>query len=111
MTWPYPPHEQVRFEAIVNTHPNVGPLALIVGVAAVNGPGESVANISDVLVNAGRVGKERLKIKKGGQVGGGDAFISAFVKFSQEYPGFVIYSQLSLDRTISVSSLHPRRWT
>jgi len=96
--------EQVRFEAIVNTHPSVGPLALIVGVPGVNGPGESVADISDVFVNAGRVGKERLKIKKGGQVGGGDAFISAFMKFSQEYPGFVIYSQLNIVTVISVQS-------
>ena len=96
--------EQVRFEAIVNTHPAVGPLALIVGVPGVNGPGESVADISDVFVNAGRVGKERLKIKKGGQVGGSDAFISAFVKFSQEYPGFVIYSQLNIVTVISVQS-------
>ena len=96
--------EQFRFEAIVNTHPSVGPLALIVGVPGVNGPGESVADISDVFVNAGRVGKERLKIKKGGQIGGGDAFISAFVKFSQEYPGFVIYSQLNIVTVISVQS-------
>jgi hypothetical protein len=97
--------EQVRFEAIVNTHPTVGPLALIVGVPGVNGPGESVADISDVFVNAGRVGKERLKIKKGGQVGGGDAFISAFAKFSQEYRGFVIFSQLDVVTVISVQSV------
>lgn len=77
---------------------------MIVGVPGVNGPGESVADISDVFVNAGRVGKERLKIKKGGQVGGSAAFISAFVKFSQEYPGFVIYSQLNIVTVISVQS-------
>jgi len=52
----------------------------------------------------GRVGKEHLKIKKGGQVGGGDAFLSAFVKFSQEYPGFVIYLQLNIVTVISVQS-------
>lgn len=77
---------------------------MIVGVPGVNGPGESVADISDVFVNAGRVGKERLKIKKGGQVGGSATFISAFVKFSQEYPGFMIYSQLNIVTVISVQS-------
>ncbi|KAF8810586.1 hypothetical protein BYT27DRAFT_7221923 [Phlegmacium glaucopus] len=72
----------------------VGPLGLIVGVPGVNGPGESVADISDVFLNAGRVGKERLKIKKGSQSsGGGDAFIVAFAKFSEEHRGFVIFSQ------------------
>ncbi|KIM36003.1 hypothetical protein M413DRAFT_32045 [Hebeloma cylindrosporum] len=57
-----------------------------------------------VFVNAGRVGKERLKIKKGGLVGSGDEFISAFAKFTKEYPGFVIFSQLGAVTVICVQS-------
>lgn len=99
--------EQVRFKALVNAHPTVGPLGLIVGVPGVSGPGESVADISDVFLNAGRVGKDRLKLKKGSQLGG-DAFIASFAKFSAEHPGFVILSQLDAVTVVSVQSVFMR---
>jgi hypothetical protein len=100
--------EQVRFQALVNAHPTVGPLGLIVGVPGVSGPGDSVADISDVFLNAGRVGKERLKIKKGSQISG-DAFIASFSKFSADHPGFVIFSQLDTVTVVSVQSVLMRR--
>ena len=53
---------------------------LIVGIPGINGPGESVADISDTFLNAGRVGKERLKLKHGSDAGGGDSFIAALLK-------------------------------
>ena len=99
--------EQVRFQALVNTHPTVGPLGLIVGVPGVTGPGESVADISDVFLNAGRVGKERLKLTKGSH-GGGDEFLAAFAKFSAEHPGFVIFSHVDVVTVISVQSAFMR---
>ena len=74
--------EQIHFQALVNAHPTVGPLGLIVGIPGVAGPGESVTDISDVFLNAGHVGKEHLKLKKGSQIGG-DVFIAAFTKFSR----------------------------
>jgi hypothetical protein len=95
--------EQVRFETLVNTNPTTGPLGLIVGVPGINGPGESVADISNVFLNAGRVGKERLKVKAKSH-SGGDSLIAAFAKFSAEHPGFVIYSQLDSVTVISVQS-------
>ena len=95
--------EQVRFETLVKTNPTTGPLGLIVGVPGIDGPGESVADISDVFLNAGRVGKERLKIKAK-SLSGGDSLIAAFAKFSTEHPGFVIYSQLDSITVISVQS-------
>ena len=55
------PEERHRFDAIVSAHPGIGPLRLIVGVPGINGPGESVADISDVLLNADR---EKQKLKK-----------------------------------------------
>ena len=87
------PEERHHFDAIVSAHPGIGPLRLIVGVPGINGPGESVADISDVLLNADRVSKEKQKLKKT-KMQGGDGFVSAFAKFSTDHPGFVIYSQL-----------------
>ena len=63
-------------------HPTVGPLGLIVGIPGLHGPGESVAEISDALLNSGRVGKERLKVKHVSDPLGGDSFILSFAKFS-----------------------------
>ena len=73
------------------------------GVPGINRPGESVADISDVFLNAGCVGKERLKIKTKSH-SGGDSLIAVFAKFSTEHPGFVIYSQLDSVTVISVQS-------
>ena len=95
--------EQLWFETLVNTNPKTGPLGLIVGVPGINRPGESVADISDVFLNAGCVGKERLKIKTKSH-SGGDSLIAVFAKFSTEHPGFVIYSQLDSVTVISVQS-------
>ena len=70
---PWPGHilhiskdEQVRFEAIVNTHPNIGPLPLIVGVPAwgVNGPVESIADICEH--GAGRKGASQDQERRSG---------------------------------------------
>ena len=94
--------ERVRFEALVNANPSTGPLALVVGIPGINGPGESVADISDVFLNAGRVGKERLKLKSQ-SLSGGNSLIAAFAK-SAAHPGFVIYSQLNAVTVISVQS-------
>lgn len=97
------PHEQAQFDAIVSAHPNTGPLGLIVGVPGLHGPGESVADISEVLVNADRVRKERQKLKLG-NMGGGDSFIAEFAKFTMEHPGFVIYSQIGDVTVISMQT-------
>lgn len=87
------PREQTRFEEIVTAHPGTRALGLIVGVPGIHGPGESVADISSVFLNADRVRKERDKIKKGDSQGG-DGFIAEFAEFSENHPEFVIYSQL-----------------
>ncbi|KAF8059496.1 hypothetical protein FPV67DRAFT_1357277, partial [Lyophyllum atratum] len=76
---------------------------LIVGAPGVEGPGESVADISDVFLNADRVGKERLKLKRGADTGG-DSFIRAFAKFDSEHPGLVILSTIGKVTVISVQT-------
>jgi hypothetical protein len=87
------PREQTRFDEIVTAHPGTRALGLIVGVPGIHGPGESVADISSVFLNADRVRKERDKVKKGDSQGG-DGFIAEFAEFSENHPEFVIYSQL-----------------
>ena len=44
------PYKMIQFEIIIKSHPKTGPLVLIVGVLGIDGPGESVADISDVLL-------------------------------------------------------------
>ncbi|KAJ6481243.1 hypothetical protein C8R47DRAFT_1322273 [Mycena vitilis] len=85
--------EKARFDDIVTAHPGTRALGLIVGVPGIHGPGESVADISSVYLNADRVRKERDKVKKG-DVQGGDGFVAEFAKFTESHPDFVVYSQL-----------------
>lgn len=94
------PHEQLRFEEIVKSHPSSGPLQLIVRLPGIHGPGESVADISDVLVNAQRVSKERQKIKRG-NILSADGLIAAFAKFEAEHPNFIIHSTIGEVTVIS----------
>ena len=91
--WPEANDERRRFK-IVTAHPTVGPLNLILGVSGLNGPGESVADISDAFLNAGRVEKERLKLEHGSDAVGGDSFIATLAKVPKEHPGFVIASRI-----------------
>jgi hypothetical protein len=58
-------------------------------------------------MNAGQVGKERLKLTKGSH-GGGDEFLTAFAKFSAEHPGFMIFSHVDVVTVISVQSAFMR---
>jgi hypothetical protein len=87
------PDQRARFDAIVTANPKVGPLGLLVGVPGLHGPGESVAEISDIFLNSDRIRKERQRVKKGNSQGG-DGFLAEFAKFASDHPGFVIYSQM-----------------
>ncbi|EPQ59873.1 hypothetical protein GLOTRDRAFT_24197, partial [Gloeophyllum trabeum ATCC 11539] len=65
------------------------------GVHYVNGPQESVADISPVLVNQDRVRKERQRIK--GSIRGGisgNNFVKDFAQLDQENAGFIVWSQI-----------------
>jgi hypothetical protein len=87
------PNQRVRFDAIVTANPKVKSLGLLVGVPGLHGPGESVADISDVFLNADRIRKERQRVRKG-ESQGGDGFLAEFAEFASDHPGFVIYSQM-----------------
>jgi len=97
------PNEKARFEAIVKANPTSGPLQLLVGVPTIYGPGESVADISPVFLNAHRVGKERQKIKKEGNLTA-DGMIAAFKEFAKKHPNFVRRSTIGEDTVISVQT-------
>ncbi|KIJ93842.1 hypothetical protein K443DRAFT_111442, partial [Laccaria amethystina LaAM-08-1] len=101
------PKEEARFQALVRTHPTSGPRALITGVPTFEGPGESVAEISDVLLNVDRVSKERAKLKHG--IGeSGDNFLESFAKFEEEHPDFIILSRLGKYTVISTQTAFMR---
>ncbi|KAF8066481.1 hypothetical protein FPV67DRAFT_1417206 [Lyophyllum atratum] len=68
---------------------------------------ESVADISDVFLNADRVSKERSKLKRGTELGG-DGFIAAFSIFCTERPNFVINHIFGPVTVISVQTLFMR---
>ena len=100
-------NENEKFRQVVNQHPNTGPLGLIVGVPGIDGPGQSVADISDALLNANRVSKERLKIKNsvsGGTGGNADSFVAAFSQFDEDHPNFVRLSVLGKIAVISMQT-------
>ena len=83
--------EEEQFAALVKQNPKSRPLELLVGTPTFAGPGESVAEISDVYVNADRVSKERQKIicgTEGSQ--GGDSFIATFAAFDRNHPAFLV---------------------
>lgn len=98
--------EKDKFRALVNQYPKTGPLGLIVGVPGIDGPGQSVADISDALLNADRVSKERLKIKNipGGKGGNADSFVTSFSQFDDEHPNFVRLSVLGKVSVISMQT-------
>ena len=85
--------QQAKFEAIIKRNPKVGSLGLLVGVPGLRGPEESVADISDVFMNADRIRKEQQRVRAGDSQGG-DGFLAEFAKFARDHPGFVIYSQI-----------------
>lgn len=97
------PTERRKFEAIVTANPKAGPLQLITGLPTIHGPGESVADISNCLVNADRVNKEKQKIIRSSGMGG-DSFITAFSQFCQKNPGLVIFSLFSEVTVISLQT-------
>lgn len=83
--------EAERFATLVKQNPKSGPLELLVGAPTFQGPGKSVADISDIYINAERVSKERLKIKQGPDgLASGDAFIAAFAEFDLNHPAFLV---------------------
>ncbi|KAF8134056.1 hypothetical protein K438DRAFT_1997887 [Mycena galopus ATCC 62051] len=83
--------ERDKFTKIVQDHPNVGPLALLVGRPGLHGPEKSVADISSVLFNRDRIKSERRAIKRQGNLA--DSEFAQFAQFERENPGFIIFSQ------------------
>ncbi|KAG6856983.1 hypothetical protein H0H87_011372, partial [Tephrocybe sp. NHM501043] len=97
------PNECHQFERLVAENPTAGPLELVVGVRGLHGPGESSADISDVLLNRDRVGKE-LRALIGGPNSKGDSFVQDFADFESECPEFVILSTIGNITVISTQT-------
>jgi hypothetical protein len=85
--------EKAQLQEIIQTHPKLGALRLVVGVPGLDGPGKSVADISPILMNVDRVCKEKQSIKLS-HYPGGDHFLDQLAAFDQCHPGFIVHSQL-----------------
>ncbi|KAJ7271324.1 hypothetical protein B0H12DRAFT_989783, partial [Mycena haematopus] len=83
--------ENNEFRQIVEQNPIAGPLKLLVGRPGIDGPGESVADISPVLFNAERIKYERRKILRGPRRH--DNFNKAFNQFKEKHPDFIREAQ------------------
>ena len=83
--------ERVRFEQLVATRPNVGPLGLLVGRRNDDGSGTSAADISPVLLNVDRIKAEKRKVKS--KYWGNQDFVEEFGLFERNHPGFIVFSQ------------------
>ncbi|KAJ7679984.1 hypothetical protein B0H17DRAFT_943664 [Mycena rosella] len=86
------------FTRIVEDHPTVGPLSLLVGRPGLHGPEASVAEISSVLFNKDRIKSERRAVKHRGNLPTSE--VAEFAQFEKDFPGFVIFSQFGAVRVI-----------
>jgi hypothetical protein len=86
--------ERHNFEEIVHAHTRDGPLKLLVGLPGANGPGKSVAEISPVLINAGRIKHEKRRALGKGNGKGPDGAIAEFAAFEKAHPGFIRQSSI-----------------
>lgn len=95
--------ERAQFTELVTQHPTTGPLALLVGVPTLHGPGKSAADITPVFNNKDRIRFERRAIKapNGSK---GDSFLKEFALFESENPGLVILSQMGAVTVIALQS-------
>jgi hypothetical protein len=81
--------EKNEFSKIVEQNPSAGPLKLLVGRPGIDGPGQSVADITPVLFNAERIKYERRKILRSSRRHAGDNFIKAFARFEEKHQHFI----------------------
>ncbi|KAI0683879.1 hypothetical protein BC835DRAFT_1294808, partial [Cytidiella melzeri] len=84
-------------------HRGSGPLALLVGVPTLYGPGQSAAEISSELANQDRLKAERRAVKTG-QSSGGDRFVAEFSQFCKEHPNLTIRPHLHVATVITIQS-------
>lgn len=94
-------NERARFEAIITANPLAGPLSLVVGVRTLHGPGDSVADISPMLLNVDRVRKERQQFLTKRITAGEEPFLEHFAAFTRQQPDFIVHTQIG-DVTVIV---------
>ncbi|KAG1785630.1 uncharacterized protein HD556DRAFT_1249549, partial [Suillus plorans] len=81
-------YDLFKFSERVCFHPRMGATKLVMGRPGINGPQESVATISPVLLNSARVNHERKKVFTKSR---GKDIIADFTEFQHQHPDFVIY--------------------
>lgn len=80
--------ESHHFRQVIKEHPRMGATQLVMGRPGIDGPQESVATISPLLLNTARVNHERKKVFAKSR---GKDIIAAFTEFQRQHPDFVIF--------------------
>ncbi|KAG2140158.1 hypothetical protein DEU56DRAFT_735326 [Suillus clintonianus] len=80
--------ESDLFQQVIEEHPRMGATQLLMGRPGINGPQESIAVISPVLLNTARVNLERKKVFA---MSRGKDIIAEFTEFQRQHPNFVIF--------------------
>ncbi|KAG1807180.1 hypothetical protein EV424DRAFT_1647094 [Suillus variegatus] len=81
-------YDLFKFSEVIKEHPRMGATQLVMGRPGIDGPQESVATISPLLLNTARVNHERKKVFAKSR---GKDIIAAFTEFQRQHLDFVIF--------------------
>ncbi len=79
--------EELEFKELVETHPNLGPAALMLGPRRLDGYGKGAADISEATRHPDRVKYERHLVKSRTMAESGHWFLSQFAEWQRKHPG------------------------
>ncbi len=95
--------EEHEFKELVETHPHLGPVALMLGPRRLDGYGKGAADISEATRHPDRVKYERRMVKSRTMAESGHWFLSQFSEWQRKHPGVVrTYQNTSEIMVISI---------
>ncbi len=92
--------EEAKFQALVETHPDLGPAALMLGPRRLKGYGKGATDISEAARYPDRVKYERRLIKLRTMAESSHRFLSQFLEWQRKHPGIVPTYQNTGDVTV-----------
>ncbi|KAK0235535.1 hypothetical protein EDD85DRAFT_78041 [Armillaria nabsnona] len=92
--------EEAEFSELVESHPKLGPAALMLGPSRLNGYGRGAADISQATRHPDRVKYERRQVKARTMAESGAWYLTQFSNWQRNHPGVVRTYQNGSDITI-----------
>ncbi len=92
--------EEAEFSELVESHPKLGPAALMLGPSRLNGYGHGAADISQATRHLDRVKYERRQVKARTMAESGAWYLTQFSNWQRNHPGVVRTYQNGSDITI-----------